>query len=310
MNYLRAIQIILLLAVFSSCNTQEGIKTLLYEQPDYTFPYHLSEPVKTWELPASLVEISGLSYVDDERFACVEDEHGVIYIFNRKTGTVESVIKFGDDGDYEDIQVVGDDAWILKSNGTLYYVAGFIKNPEPEVKEYKTPLSGTNDCEGLAYAPDRVQLLIACKGHPLLERKNRMPFKAVYSFDLVKNQLNESPCILIDLDTIKYYKNYNAITRLGDNIQSFINPSEGDKTFQPSGIAIHPLTGNIYILGSVGKLIIVVSEKGVILAMTDLDPQIFLQPEGICFSPEGILYVSNEGQGKEGSILEFLPKNK
>ena len=37
----------------------------------------------------------------------------------------------------------------------------------------------------------------------------------------------------------------------------------------------------------------------------ELDEKLFRQPEGICFSPEGDMYISNEGQGGKGYILKF-----
>ena len=37
---------------------------------------------KKWEMPNELTEISGLSYMDEQRFACVQDELGTIFIYN------------------------------------------------------------------------------------------------------------------------------------------------------------------------------------------------------------------------------------
>jgi len=43
---------------------------ILFEKPDYKFPYQLAEPVQTWKLPNALVEISGLSFIDPHKEAC------------------------------------------------------------------------------------------------------------------------------------------------------------------------------------------------------------------------------------------------
>jgi uncharacterized protein YjiK len=187
------------------------------------------------------------------------------------------------------IAVIENNAWILKSNGTLYKVKDYLQTAEHHANKSTTALSGKNNTEGLAYDPINKNLLIACKGHPFLDEKNGSGFKAIYSFDLETKMIDIKPFLLINLDTIRYYN--------------------GDKTFQPSGIAIHPVTGNIFILGSVGKLLLVLSRKGEILAMVKLSSKVFPQPEGICFSPDGTLYISNEGAGREGTILKFEPKN-
>jgi len=302
-----SIFIILSLGNFSSFS-QENDDYKLFEHSDYNFPYQLNHPDKSWELPKKLVEISGLSYIDKNRLACVQDEKGNIYIFNLETGEVEHKIDFGDDGDYEGIEVIKNDAWVLKSNGTLYRVSNYLKESKPEVNKYKTALSGENDAEGLAYDPVDQNLLIACKGHPFVDEKAGKEFKAIYTFYLESKLLEIKPFLLIAMDSIKYYKNYNTMTQLGVELLAYFDHSKGDLSFQPSGISIHPVTGNIYVVGSVGNLLQVFSRDGKMLAIIDLKSKIHAQPEGICFSPNGTLYLSNEGDEDKGMILLFEPK--
>ena len=313
MTNMKVKQTIILAISFLSYFTvfpQDNNKYKLFEHAGYNFPYQLARPDKSWELPKALVEISGLGFIDNSRLACVQDEKGNIYIFNLKTGIVESKIPFGDDGDYEDIVIIEHDAWVLKSNGTLYKVADYLNKAIPDVKKHATVLSGKNDAEGLAYDHANKNLLIACKGYPFVDEEKANDVKAVYSFNLETKRMDLKPFLLIETDTIKYYKNYNTMTRLGIELLAAIDPSEGDVTFQPSGIAIQPVTGNIFILGSVGNLLMVLSGRGEILAMITLSPKIFPKPEGICFSTDGKLFIANEGDGKAGTILKFEPKTK
>jgi uncharacterized protein YjiK len=304
--------IILVILFFTSFTVfpQDNNKYILFEHAGYNFPYHLAMPNRSWELPIALVEISGLSFVDNSRLACIQDEKGDIYIFNLKTGVVDSKIHFNEDGDYEDIEIIDHDAWVLKSNGTLYKVAGYLNKAIPDVKKYATALSYKNDTEGLTYDPVNKNLLIACKGHPFVDDKKGNDVKAVYIFNLATKRLDLKPFLLIETDSIKYYKNYNTITRFGIELLAAVDPSKGDVTFQPSGIAIQPVTGNIFILGSVGNLLMVLSGKGKMLSLITLSPKIFPKPEGICFSPDGKLFIANEGEGKAGTILKFELKNK
>ena len=277
---------IIFLSIFTACSQDKNMQTL-FEYPGYDFPYQLAEPAKSWKLPDALVEISGLSYIDTHRLACVQDEKGIIFIFNLNTGEIEMEIGFGDDGDYEGIEIIENDAWVLKSNGILYKVVDYLKKGDPPVIKYKTALSGKNDTEGLAYDPVNKSLLIACKENPFVDEKGGKKLKAIYSFKLETKLLETEPFLLINMDTVRYYN--------------------GDVTFKPSGIAIHPATGNIFILGSAGNLLLVLSGKGEMLAVIHLSPKIFPQPEGICFSPDGNLYIANEGDGLQGSVLKFEP---
>lgn len=77
------------------------------------------------------------------------------------------------------------------------------------------------------------------------------------------------------------------------------------KPFKPSGVAVHPKTKDIFVIGTVGKMMIILSPEGDIKDLIPLDPKLFRQPEGICFSPKGDLYISSEGKGKKGYILKF-----
>jgi len=295
----------ILVLSFFCVYSQESDNSLLFEQANYNFPYCLEKHDQLWKLPKSLMEISGLSYIDKNELACVQDEKGNIYIFNLVTGKVDEKIDFGNDGDYEGVEIVKNDVWILKSNGTLYKIKDYLKKKNPDVKKHTTALTGKNDAEGLTHDPLSNNLLIACKGHPFVDDKEGREFKAVYSFDLETKQMVLKPFLLIEMDTIKYYKNYNNLAMLGVELIARFDSSKGDVSFQPSGIAVNPISGNIYILGSVGNLIIVFSRDGVMLAIIKLKSKFFPQPEGICFSPEGTLYIANEGDKNNGTLLKF-----
>ncbi|MEZ5082491.1 MAG: SdiA-regulated domain-containing protein [Bacteroidales bacterium] len=298
---------ILVLFYFSSL-AQDPDKYKLFEKVNYEFPYQIGKPDNSWELPKKLEEISGLGYIDKHRLACVQDEKGNIYIFNLKTGEVERKIDFGEDGDYEGIEIIDDDAWILKSNGTLYKVSNYTFETEHQADKYTTALSKKNNTEGLAFDPMSKKLLIACKGHPFVDEKKGKEFKAIYSFDIQTKLIDLHPFLMIEMDSIKHFKNYNTMTQLGVELLAYFDESEGDVSFQPSGIAVHPHSGNLYILGSVGNLLLVYNRMGKMMAVIKLRSKYFPQPEGICFDPNGDLYIANEGDDDNGTILKFVMK--
>jgi uncharacterized protein YjiK len=281
------ILLLFFLANLTAC-LQDSKTFVLFERAGYHFQYQLAAPGKVWKLPASLVEISGLSFLEKDRLACIEDENGIIYIFNTLTGEIEMKIAFGEAGDYEGIEIINEDAWVLKSNGTLYEMRDFLDKQVPFVKKYTTALSGKNNTEGLAYDPENNRLLIACKENPFPDSDKGNGFKSIYSFSPATGKMDQEPLLLIDLGTLVKYK--------------------GNKTFKPSGIAVQPVTGDLFILGAVGNLLMVLSGKGELLALVKLSHAGFPQPEGICFSPGGILYISNEGAGRQGTILKFEPE--
>ncbi len=297
--------LIILFAYSNNLKSQEANKDALFLIPDFNFPYDINKPDKTWKLPEKLIEISGLGYIDKYRLACIQDEKGNIYIFNLLTCDIERKIDFEKDGDFEGIEIVKNDAWVLKSNGTVYRVKNYLNENEDDVEKYPTILTKRNDAEGICYDPSSKQLLICCKGHPFVDDRNGKNFKAVYTFNPKTRLLNLDPYLLIELDFIKNLKNYNTITQWGVELLANLDDAKGDLTFQPSGIAIHPITQDIYILAAVGNLLMVYSPEKEIKAIIKLKTKTHPQPEGICFSPDGTLYISSEGKDKSGRISEF-----
>ncbi len=265
----------------------------------------MDAPDGNYQLPSYLEEISGLSYSGKGEIACVQDEKGTIYILSLEQGEIVKKYDFGDDADYEDITVVGKTAYILRNNGDIYRIRDFRKK-DRKVKKFNTPLKEKNDTEGMTYDHRANALLIACKGSPSIDKESPYEgYKAIYRFDLEKEELEEDPIYLVDLERLDSYSDKSAFTKFSVRVAKRLRLIESETSFQPSGIAIHPVSGEIYIISSVGKLLIILDREGTVLEVKELDPVVFRQPEGICFSPEGDMYISSEGQGGKGYILKF-----
>ena len=275
----------------------------------YHFPYTLDTPEERYKLPSYLEEISGLSYYHKGKLACVQDEKAMIYILSLGKKLKISKYDFGKDGDYEAIAMVDKTAYVLRNDGRIFRVKDFQKD-DRKVKQFKTPLSDKNDTEGLAFDQLSNSLLIACKGSPTIkDEDSHSGNRAVYQFDLENKELINDPFLLINLNKLENYKDESSFTRFSRQLAKTFRLVDSETPFKPSGIAIHPLSGDIYLISSIGKLLIVINRSGQILDIHDLDPNLFRQPEGICFSPSGDLYISNEGQGGNGYILKFKPIN-
>lgn len=277
-----------------------------YSADNYEFSYNLNNIKKKYKLPDELDEISGLSFYKKDKLACIQDEKAFIYIFDCEKEKIIEKYKFGKSGDYEGIEILGKDAFIIRSDGNLYFFEDFIKNKGFSVK-IKTPLSERNNVEGLAFNKSSNSLLLACKASPKINKKQNLKnSRSVYGFDLSLNELSKNPEITINIDELRNKipsDNYNDMSK---DIIKKLNPQKGDPTFQPSAIAIHPFSKNIYIISSVGKLLIVLDHHDKkILSIKRLNPKHFRQPEGMCFNPEGDLFISNEAKKSKASILQF-----
>ena len=251
-------------------------KTINYSEKfspdmDFAMNYNFNSPKKEWELPMELDEISGLSYYGKNLLACVNDEEGKIFIYNYKKKKIMKTIVFGNDGDYEGITYQEPNFYILKSNGKLSRYNETTKLTE----KIKLPFSSKNNIEGLCFENEH-SLLLALKQNAGYYGE-KTPFKAIYRYDLI-----------------------NQKTELAYKI-----PKKKKLGF--SGIAKNPKTGKVLIISHRTSEIYQVDQKTKdVDYVWELKRKLFAQPEGICFAPNGKLFISNERSDNESAtILEF-----
>jgi uncharacterized protein YjiK len=269
----------------------------------YHFPYQLRQPNEKHLMPKILEEISGLGISKDgSSLVAIQDEDGLLFYIDAKTGDITREQKFWKDGDYEGIEWIADRIYVVKSTGTIYEVSELDKE-EPKVEKHKFFLDSKNDVEGLAYDPKSNQLLLACKAEAGREGAFRHQ-KGIYTLDLDTKKMSEKPAYFVNLDSVNTYLQKSPGIRKLEKLIEFFDPDE-PFGFAPSGIAIHPHTGHLYITSSVGKMLLVLKPDGQILHIEKLDKDVHPQPEGLCFADDGTLYVSNEGKGGKGRILRF-----
>jgi uncharacterized protein YjiK len=272
---------------------------------NYSFRYDLNNPDERYVLPKYLHEISGLVYYKKGRLLCIQDEKANIYVVNLDNREVINKYNFGNDGDYEDIAIVDKTTFVIRSDGNIFEVENF-DSENRIVNEHKTPLSAKNNTEGVTYDKTTNSLLIACKESTALEKENPLKgYTAIYRFDLKDMKLIREPAFLINLKRPDSFKDNVLFREISFRISQKNRLNNSDNRFHPSALAIHPLSDEIYLISNIRKMLIVLDRYGKISDYHDLDSSIFNQPEGICFSPEGDLFIANEGNSRAGYILKF-----
>lgn len=292
---------VLSLVLTMSCSSSEK-KESDPKDSGFAMPYHLHAPEAVLQLPVLLREISGLAFsTDGKHLLAVNDEQGSVFYLNPQTGAIERTRDFGNTGDYEGIEAVGNDVYVVKSNGTIIRI---LESGEAET--WPTSLDSDYDVEGLCYDSTQHRLLLACKGKAgkgsAFEGK-----KALYGFDLKTKTLADTPAFLLDKSELLRLK--GGATGFLARLLEFFNADHAASAFGPSGLAVNPLDSNLYIVASVGKTLAVVHPDGRLLHAERLDTDMFPQPEGLCFDREGNLYIASEGKKGVGKVLRFDVKN-
>ena len=252
-------------------------------------------------LPPTLNEISGITILNNNAIACVQDELGIIYIYDLKEGKISKEYKTNLIGDYEGIALVGNTIYLLRSDGVLIEYPDY-RSPNMKIKEYFLNLPSLNN-EGLCYDMENYRLLIAAKIKPAKEVENQN-LRYIYSFDLKTKTPNNIPIIKLnvkDLETAALKFNipiqYRTVKQTGEKVAVF--------NFRPSEIAIHPIDRNIYILSSNDKLLLMTNKSGEIKNLIKLDPKVFNKPEGLAFLSDGTMLISNEAQKGKPTLITF-----
>lgn len=241
--------------------------------------------IRKWDMPVELEEISGIQYIQSEKMACVQDEEGAIFIFDLNTDLVDKKINFGKTGDYEAIAIIDSTAYVLESSGKLHVIKNYLY-PTIDVETIQTPFSGKNNMESMAADSINDRLLLTVKDRD----PNSKSFKGIYALDLETRKVSMNPIFKIPLD---------------DPILKSKSGKDKESTnFYPSDIAVNPLDGNIYLLEGKNPRLLLMDKNGKLLQLHKLNREFFPQPEGMTFSPEGILYISNEGKDGMANILE------
>lgn len=259
------IGILLSAVAFCSCDNVLDKKEV-FQNPE---GYNLQRPYKI-PLPLDLEEISGIVYYPpDSSLFAINDEQGWLYkIYPNHPQTTEKW-KFYSGDDFEDLYLMDSNFYALRSNGDIVEFK-FGTNRSVNVQINKFPF-GKSEFESIYYDTSLQKLLIICKDCESDKKKAL----SLFSFDPHTNLY----------DFVPFSIDVKSVAR-----------SLGEKSmkFKPSAAAINPLTGNLYIISSINKLLLVTDQRGNMIEAVKIDKGLFKQPEGICFTPSGTMIISNE----------------
>ena len=274
---------ILILSLYNSCSekpkneNEETVKPASLR----SINYDLIHPLKKWSLSDSLAQISGIVWLKNDQLLAIEDIRPILYEIKLgdTAGIITNKIQFRqaeeDKFDFEDLAVVNDTIYALWSHGAVFKIIKSKK--EDSAQRTKTWLKKDNNTEGLAYDPVSGNLLIACKEESGLQNEKKST-RAIYEFDRKADSLKPDPFMLINK------KDFETVA--GDKVD-----------FYPAAIAIHPTTHDIYVISTKDtKAIAQFGYDKKLKAFDYIDKEMLPQPEGICFDPEGNLYISTESR--------------
>jgi uncharacterized protein YjiK len=253
---------------------------------DYVLP---EEPQHRWELPGRLREISGLAQVPGDRLFAHDDERAVIYEIGYQEGRLLKAFAMGEhpvNADFEGIAFAEDRFYLVTSDGRIYESREGDDDDRMLFNTYGTGVGTQCEVEGLAFEPADRTLLLACKTPRVEEIED---FVAVYRFSLESREVVDPP-LLVPLD---------AITSQIDG-----------KSFRPSGIERHPLTGHYVIVAAQQSAVAEITPGGRVVTVLELRPGNHRQVEGITFLNDGTLVLADEGGRGHARLTMYPPPSR
>jgi uncharacterized protein YjiK len=267
--------------------------TLFYCNKKPTRPVHKSpegyniEVAFQLKLPLELDEISGIVYYPpDSSLFAINDEHGWLYKIKR--GKPIKRWQFSQGADFEDIVLVDSTFYVLQSNGNIIKISFGVQNTLG-VQQFSFAQTGEtkNEFEILYFDSTKQKLILICKDCESDKKRSLTTF----SFDPSSGNYSDS-----------------SFTINVQNIAAAMN--EEKLKFKPSAAAINPKNGLLYIISAINKLLVVTDLNGRFKNAVKIDEGLFKQPEGITFTPEGGMFISNEAADVGVADILYFAYNK
>jgi hypothetical protein len=244
--------------------------------------YDLARPAARARLHPSLAEASGLAVLPDGRVLTHTDEVAVVYAVDPVGGDAREVFRLrGADaaGDWEDVAVTGDRAFLVRSDGAL--LEWSLADPAARPRLHPG-LRGRCEVEGLVPVPERRALLLLCKRHDLKDAKNDV----IGFFWALEGGA---------LDTARPFRVDGTALR------------DGKRGFSPSGVTRDAETGHLLMVAGPERRLAEVTPDGRVVATAALDGERHPQPEGIALAADGRLVIADEDRRKGGSLTTYAP---
>lgn len=257
-------------------------KRYIYKSP----PHYNFSQVLPLKLDLRIKEISGVVWDSHkDEFIAHNDEKGVLFYLDKNNAGIVREFQFSTSkGDYEDIAMIKNDVYVLRSDGMLFkIVTDSSTNTQKSFDLGKIDLAGQVDFETLYYDSERKALILLCKNCEGDDKK----IVSAYAYYPDSIGFVNKPVYTIDVAKVKA-ESPRATSR-----------------FQPSAARIHPVLKRLFILSSASNQLVIADLNGNLEGVYMLAKKIFPQAEGLTFKSNGEMFISNEGISSKAELLKF-----
>jgi uncharacterized protein YjiK len=237
-------------------------------------------PAASFQLPARLVEVSGLAVGPRGTLLTHGDERGVIDVIDGRTLSLarEVQLKGTPKGDFEGIAAAGDSVALMTSSGTILL---FRLGPDSTIpySAIETGLGRQCELEGLAWQRAQATLLLPCK---------QPKGKAATGLTVYRYRLGAKPGPVPPIHV-------NGAT---------LSQATGVALLRATSVEVDSATAHLVVLSSKPALVLEIDTTGRPVAVRHLSSRNHPQPEGLTITRDAI-WIADEGAGRKGTLAKY-----
>jgi hypothetical protein len=256
--------------------------TNFYKEDGY---FDLIHPSEINILPMGVSSFSDLTLMDSSHLVGIEPISGNVVFLDINNYSISSQLSLGSDFRFQAISRIDSTLILMDSENKVHFLV-----PPYDINSFVSSNETIENfhSSGICLHESTKRLFLISE----VQEKEEGQFSSyLYAFNLNKNKLSDEPLFeinLTDIETFAIKNNLSLPTTIvsnsGDTIQGL--------DLNPSAIAVHPKTNEIYILSS-DRSLIVYNQFGEVVNFTLLDASIFSKPTGMTFQENGDLLISN-----------------
>lgn len=247
--------------------------------------FDLANPSTVSSFPMGISSFSDVTMLDSTHLIGIEPINGTVLMLDLQNNSIASQLSLGSEFQFVDISRMDSTLILLDSKSKVHFLLPpYDSTSFVSMNETKENFISS----GICFHESTKRLFLLSE----VQEKEEGQFSSfLYSFNLNKRQLREEPLFEINSLAIETFALNNNLP-LPRNKVSFAGDTTEGLSFNPSALAIHPKTNEIYVLSSEDRSLVVYNQFGEVVNFTMLDPKVFSKPTGMTFQDNGDLLIT------------------
>ena len=248
--------------------------------------FNLAQSDQISLLPMGIESFSDIAFLDSTILICLQEDKSSLVLFDLYSNQVSTPITINLPNKIIDFSRIDSTIILLDDQVQVHFLL-----PPYDSSSLVTENDILGDWKSAATCIHESTKRMFILTQNNLEIDNPIS-NSIYTYTISKRKLNEKALFDISISDIEMFAIENNIAT-PQNKFTDLSDSLSPQIFNPSAMAIHPKTNDIYILSSENRSIVVFNQFGEVQDLFFLDEKLVSNPKAMTFHPSGDLLISN-----------------